>query len=677
MYSQALINARRSQVERAFKTALVEHSPAEVLEFAERFKPKDFDEAGSLRRGLTLDEQRFIFNELQLSKLSFRYWAERYASISDDRGRLIQPKLRPGQLRLLERFAELEAANYPLPQGKVALIHVKARRVGATVLGQLMVAHGVYLRAQAQGLTASDIPENTLKLYQIQNRIFDHLPFWMKAEMDGKVKADHLRFPRLDSDLTFGTGNQKNPLGQGVRVDFAHLSELGTWLYPDMIDDDLLPAFMSSRVPSSFMFLESTAKSDKATGEWFEDQYRQAKEGRGVFRAAFLAWYQVPEIHSMPAAGIEFKETTQKVAERIKREVGYECTREQLAFYQVTREQFESKGKLQEFLAEYATTDDEAFQHGHRSVIRIETRDRLRQEAKKPLLIMQWDARTKAFREERSRSEGASLLNRLCVWELPRAGYIYLVAVDGGAGRQDDEHKIDAASPAKGGKDRSAIEVLRLGNRYRPTEQVAQWVGYMKPDDLAGPVEKLGRMYGDKSKNGYPAKLAIEVNIGSPSGQTQDVLLRKGYPNFYIFRRPAKVGGGITKDVGWYTTPMTRQWITDGLVSAIEEGSVIVNSLVTLDEMAHFVNIPKPTQPTHFEAAPGYHDDTLMALAIGLFVGKEPASGVDVQEAERLIALGEAPAITAASFNPQAMVMYPDGSIVTSESLYDEETHGL
>jgi hypothetical protein len=649
-------------------TPLREYTFAEVEEFAARLRGV-VGEEGQLLRALAPEEQRYIFNELQLSKIDFRYWCERYCHVSDDKARLVSFKLRPSQMKLLEKFGRLEAAPVPLPVGKSALVLVKARRVGATVLGQAMVAHGVYLRGQAQGLTASDIPENTLKIYQIQNRIYDHLPWWMKAEMDGKVKADHLRFPRLDSDLTFGTGNQKNPLGQGVRVDFAHLSELGTWLLPDQIDDDLLPAFLSSGAPSTFLFLESTAKSDRPSGAWFEEQYRRAKEEKGVYRAAFLSWYDCPEIHSMPAGGAELDARTLAVAARIKRETGFECSREQLAWYRVTREQFESKGKLQEFLAEYPSTDEEAFQHGMRSAITLETRDRIRQQVREPLLVLKWTGH--AFREEKDRTAESPHLNRLFVWENPRRGYVYIVAVDGGAGRQDDESKIDNAQLGKGGKDRSAVEVLRVGNRLEPAEQVAEWVGYLKPDDLAPLVAKLGRMYGDRTNEGYPAKVACETNVGSPSGQTQDTLLRLGYPNLYRRRTVGKMDGGLTNDLGWHTTPATRGWLTDGFVSDVEGGNLRVNSLITLSEMQAFVNQPKPTMPSWLGAAPGWHDDTIMSLAIGRFVALEPASALDAKEAEFRM-LDAADVSRHAPFNPQATLYLPGTTEVITPENYGE-----
>lgn len=628
-------------------------------------------EDGKLTRALAPEEQRFIFNELQLSKLDFEYWAARYCTVSDDTGRLSLLRLRSSQRKLLDKFSALEEGSAPLPPGKGALVLVKARRVGATVLGQAMVAHGCFLRPQAQGLTASDIPENTLKIYQIQNRIYDHLPWWMKAEMDGKVKADHLRFPRLDSDLTFGTGNQKNPLGQGVRVDFAHLTELGTWLMPDQIDDDLLPAFLSSGAPTTFMFLESTAKSDRPSGHWFEEQYRRAKECKGVYRSAFLSWYDVPEIHKMPAAGVEMRENTRAVAERIKRETGVEVSREQLAFYQVTREQFESKGKLQEFLAEYPSSDEEAFQHGMRSAITLETRDRIRQKVREPLLVFEWDGTR--FVEEEKRTPESSHLNRLFLWENPRRGYIYLITVDGGAGRQDDESKISNAQLGKGGKDRTAIEVLRVGNMHEPLEQVAEWVGYLKPDAVAPLVDKLGRWFGDKTNDGLPAKVACETNVGSPSGQTQDALMQRGYPNFYVRRAVGKADGGMTNDLGWHTTPMTRGWLTDGFVSAVEEGSLVINSLISLSEMQAFVNLPKPTMPSWLGAAPGWHDDTIMALAIGRFVSLEPGMGLEAQEAQRrgLSAAERRPLLR--GFNPQAALYMPgsDTEIITSDNYGD------
>lgn len=615
MYSRKITQSRLDKAEadlhRALgKFTLREYTPAQVEEWNERLAP-NYDREGKLCRPLGDDEQRFILNEITRCKFDFEYWASRYCTISSSEGKLVPLVLRSAQRKLLKKVAELEEAMYPMPLGKVGLIVAKARRAGATVLGQAIVAHGCMLRAQAMGLIASDIPENTLKLYQIQERIYDNLPPWMKPNMSGRVKAEHMHFDGLDSDLTCGTGNQKNPMGQGIRLDFIHFTEVSTWepVGIQQIDEDVYPAFDSSGVATSCWLMESTGKG--GSGNFFHDQYQTAKSGKGSFRSIFLSWYDVPEMHSRPAVGLELTDTTKAVARRIENDTGYKCTPEQLAWYQITREQFEAKSNLEGFLQEYPSTDEECFQYGLRSVFSLEVRDRVRNSTKPLVGAFDIDIRRKKLTNRMSPADfDGNPENRLLVYEWPpRRDCAYVCGVDVSYGV---------------GRDRYCIFVNRVGNRHFPDEQVAEISGQLSPIDCAVPAWIIGHMYTDR--DGLPAKMAIEVNPGSPGLMTQVELQRMGYPNFYVWKRLNVIGGGYTKEIGWQTTPATRAPLTKMGVEYINKDQWKINSPYFIDEMKTFVDLG-PTKAgrymEHFEHAPGCTDDRLFAGFIALWVSHE------------------------------------------------------
>lgn len=207
--------------------------------------------------------------------------------------------------------------------------------------------------------------------------------------------------------------------------------------------------------------------------------------------------------------------------------------------------------------------------------------------------------------------------NRLLVWDTgtwgwARPGYLYIIGVDASYGME--------------GKDAAAIEVMRVGNKWLPDEQVAEFRGTISPLDLAKVAWILGSVYRDR-ETGLEAEMVVEVNPGSPGIVTQTELLRMGYPNFYAWQKPTRSDGGYTKELGWYTTAATRPLLTEMGVDYIKKEDLIINSQYFLEEMTSFVFVEKQNGHRRMQHAPGYHDDRIIALFMALNV----AHGDDVQ----------------------------------------------
>lgn len=560
-----------------------------------------------------------MINELNLSKWDFRYFAERYCVISAAGGQLAPFKLLPSQEKLLARCAELEEASFPQRIGQFALIIAKARRVGATVFGEAAIAHNTMFRSQAKALVASCEPTNSLELFKILLRIYNNLPLWMKPVMTGQVKGEHLYFDSpLDSDILIGHGAQKNPMGQGVRLDAIHLTEMSTWqeIGTEQVDADILPAFRSSQVPASFFLIESTGENTMSGhGMWFRQQYEAGKANKGDFRSIFLSWYDRPDIHTTDSTGVELGETTLAVAERIKRDTGYACTKDQLAWYQVSREQYEEKGKLDTFLREYSSSDDECFRFGMPCAWPIEILDRVRNDLPVIQAIYEVDFNRKKIRNTIDVDTwDKDHNNRILIWEPPKEGFTYVIGVDAAYGEQ--------------GKDSSAIFVNRVGNRMFPDKQVAEfWSNTISPADLAGVCWMLGHIYTDR-ETGVPALMAIEANPGSPGIVTQSDLIKMNYPNFYTWRRENSTTGGWTNTIGWYTTGATRPLLTKRGVRAITDKELSVSSPYLLEEMKTFVNYGFKHRIgvdgyEYYAHAQGEHDDIIFAAFIAFYVSHD------------------------------------------------------
>lgn len=636
MYHPKVVAATIGAQESALGLSLREFTIPEVEEMAYRLRDVDWSlGTEAILPSLAEDLQMYILNEKILCPINWRYWSERYCKVVDDYGRLVSVKLFPAQERILSSLMEQELAAWERMQedpnssqlsAKMRLILVKARQVGGTVAGEDLVAHMTLLYKNTRSIVASDdIRTNSVKLYRVFSTIYDNLPPWMKPVVESRVKATNMHFEGLNSDLVVGGGNQKNTLGQGMTIDAVHLTEMSTWV-PDVaeaVDEDLKPAFESSRKHHTLFLIESTGQGGK--GNWFYDQYNAARSGKSSFKSLFLGWHSRPDKWTRFAPEVLLTPTTLALARRIEDEQGVALTRDQLVWYQTERADYESRGKLGVFLQEYPSSDEEAFQLGVRSVFPIEVRTSVRNGCKAPIAVFGVDYGGEKLvlenlQEWLDDASPEKAEDKVLLWELPRRGFTYVLAVD--------------ASYGLDGGDRSAIQVIRVGNRWEGDEQVAEWAGNVPPTQVDTVAHLLGFKFKDKLED-FPAMIAVEVNPGSPGIVCQTRLIERGYPNFYIMRRPNRVGGGYTGSIGWSTTPATRTPLVETGVDAIKKGHLTINSPWTVGEMNTFVAKMSPTGAKKMEHAEGYDDDRLMSLFIAYYVAHDGETSVVAEERAR------------------------------------------
>lgn len=613
MYSRKVVAQNRAKLEANLGYPLREYSLTEVQDYAFRLREVDFSQGVSqVLPSLPEELQRYIVNELHLSSIDFRYWAARYCYIlGDDKNLVTLYDVWPGQEKLLSLLAKEEERliekGVPV---KIRNIMLKSRQIGGTVISEALAGHMTFLLPKTQSIVGSDHPDNTLKLWQTLLRIYDNLPGWMQPRPDAKPKATNLHFPELDSDIVYGSGNQRTTLGQGMTVDFAHLTEVSTWQYPGYLDEDLLPAFDSSRKHHTLIILESTGHG--ARGNWFHDKFMAAWDKHNDFLPLFIGWFFRPTWKA-DASGVTIDTETLNLARRVREQHDVELTKEQMAWWQGKRIAAKAEGKLETFYQEFPSVVEEAFQTGFVSAFPIEVRASIRRGIQKPVDVYEFNKFSKKLKrldvntfwqsEEKSKWD-----NKFVVWERKKPGNVYVVGVDASYGI---------------GADNAVVEVLRVGNKVQPDEQVAEYCGDVDPLLLAEVAWIVGHVYCEVG-TGYPAKLAIEVNPGSPGIVTQTELLRRGYPHFYRWKRPLRADGQISREVGWWTTPATRPLLTERGVKAVVGGNLLINSPQFVAEMDTFVNTgldkDSGVNRKYLEAAPGCHDDRIMSLFIALEV---------------------------------------------------------
>lgn len=136
--------------------------------------------------------------------------------------------------------------------------------------------------------------------------------------------------------------------------------------------------------------------------------------------------------------------------------------------------------------------------------------------------------------------------------------------------------------------------------------QVAQYYGKLRPDELAELSAEVGRYYND-------AFIGVENNM-----LTTILFLSKIYDNYYFDTRIDEKTQKRTKKIGWSTNVKTRDVMIDDFNILFDEGSLQINSKLTLNEMRTFVRKDNGKR----EHADGKHDDALFAGFIAVQMRK-------------------------------------------------------
>jgi len=203
-----------------------------------------------------------------------------------------------------------------------------------------------------------------------------------------------------------------------------------------------------------------------------------------------------------------------------------------------------------------------------------------------------------------------SLLHTFQVWEYPQWGHRYLLGID----------------PSEGlGQDRAVIDVLRLPTIDLPAEQVAQFISTRTSQrDIAFIADAIGRLYRDRV-TGLEAMACVETNRGDAVQELLDLHL--GYRHFYQreYTDAFDPSTRLQNKKGWYTDRKNRPAMLQFLLDAVTTYDPLtgapdlkVNSPFTLKDMGDFNTSSGLIADA--EAAPGQHDDCVIALAIANFV---------------------------------------------------------
>ena len=357
------------------------------------------NDKGELARRLTPEESAFVSAERLISKIDYRYMAERYIYIrkATPTGLRLKP-LYPfwqGQEILHARIAarELEIRETGDPDG-ILIALLKARQEGLTTYGLSVILHRGVTASYQSGLLAADVTEQSGYMFNdIFLSMLEHLPWYLKPRVLSCTTAGEKRhiywgnhsIVRMSSGksmrgkLQEDSGQKKGNIGRGRTHGLVHLSEIPSWENPEQIDTALEPGIPVMQ--DTFCIFEATAKGRE---DYWHNLWRTSVAREGRFISVFIPWWAEPKKYSLPAP-VEWSASPTTISHaRRAEEVGpqfvghpVKLTRDQRDGYERRQSAMAQANRLSEFLEEYPAEPEEAFQRSGRSIFSADQIDYL------------------------------------------------------------------------------------------------------------------------------------------------------------------------------------------------------------------------------------------------------------------------------------------------------------
>ena len=221
--------------------------------------------------------------------------------------------------------------------------------------------------------------------------------------------------------------------------------------------------------------------------------------------------------------------------------------------------------------------------------------------------------------------------HKMWIWEDPIIGEDYIMALDASPGHGEDNSTINMLKTIEIIEEKVVTKngkTKKIKIRRHKVEQVAEYYGKITPQLLAEIAYQYGKQYND-------AYCVVDVT-GGHGVHTVEKMLEIGYENIHY----AEVAHKPTRDRLQGYIKKGQKIMPDGAVSnvdlipgffignnrpsvvlemqrAIHLQDVIIRSMRLLDELKTFVTVPGNRVADHKRT---FHDDSIMGLAIGLFV---------------------------------------------------------
>jgi len=453
--------------------------------------------------------------------------------------------------------------------GKVRAIILKARQQGISTYCAGRVFWKTYFTPHARSVVMAHDSATSDALFNLSKNIIRNMSTVYKPnEIKSNAKEIVISSPHfkkesgdkpISSYRLYTAGSPE--AGRGTTPTIAHLSEVAFWQHDEKILAGLFQGI--SEAPGTEVILESTANG--AQGEFYR-LWKGALEGENEYLPIFLPWFSTDEYYRDPPEGFERSSEEELLVEQHNLNNGQLYWR---------RLKIAEGGELK-FRQEYPATPDEAFITAGKSVFAMDKVNKLISVEPKKRMLFDFNALT---------------------WEDTKDGNLDIFEYP-----DWDSNFILAADVALGvGQDYSCAVVMDTDRKvialYRDN--------YIDPSKFGDLLFYLGRYYNN-------ALLTVESN--SMGVATLSRLAQMNYINLYKQTKISSISKEEGTVPGFRTTQVTKPHIIGNLKNAVENDDIWIGSKTIIQELKDYVS----TDSGRTEAAPGCHDDTIMATAIAL-----------------------------------------------------------
>jgi len=448
--------------------------------------------------------------------------------------------------------------------GKVRAIILKARQQGISTYCAGRVFWKTYFAQHTRSVVMAHDSATSDALFSMSKSVIQNMQGDLKPQEDrSNAKEIIIKTPAYTDKAAKGSYRLYTAgapeAGRGTTPTIAHLSEVAFWQHDEKILAGLFQGI--SQAQGTEVILESTANG--AQGEFYR-LWKGAVAGENEYTPIFLPWFWTPEYTREAPEGMELTDEEEKIKNNFNLSLGQLYWR---------RLKIAESGELK-FKQEYPSTADEAFVVSGANVFDI---DKLNSLIPQPILgTKTWDNNSKMFDNSK---EG-----KLHLWDYPKFDTPYVIAADVSLGV---------------GQDYSTAVVLdkeyKVLGLYRDN--------HIDPSTFGELLFYLGRYYNN-------AFLCVESN--SMGIATLQRLEAMNYVNMYKQTKIANVSNEEGVRLGFRTTLSTKPAIIGNLKKLINDEALYIPSNIMIQELKDYIS----TSTGRTEAAPGTHDDTVMALAM-------------------------------------------------------------
>lgn len=522
-------------------------------------------------------------------------------------GKEIPFKLNPGQREVMRILKEqLDARRI------VRLIVLKSRRQGISTLCEAIMFWLASCFENNTTLVLAHDKDTSTELFRIAQGFYDtdrrHKLGFMPEIASSNERA--LRFgnpdkrtrhvnPGLRSNMLVETAEGKG-VGRGLTLMGYHWAEVA---YTTKQDVSTGLNIACSKVPGSIGIWESTANG---TGDAFERNWKEAKAGRNDFTPIFLPWNIDPNC-ARQLSREEYEHWHYQAGEEsLEKEFG--LTKTQLKFRRITiasPECFRPGVPPEDvFRQEYPLTPEEAFLRQGKNFFLVSSLEALRASSRGEKSPVRRCTIQSPMENPYTRPTSVAKIvpiiedksfGPLQIWEEPLKEEDYVVGGDPSAGVQQDS---------------SVALVLRR----KTLSVVAKYqTKNLDPDEFGVVCALIGWWYNE-------ALVGIERNGAGAAANKALRLLH--YPRPWYDRDVINMNEPVKSFMGWNTNSASRRPMLDRLEEAIRKQEIGVPSANFYEEARSFIfqEMANASGSMYAKpvAAPGCHDDEIIALAIAL-----------------------------------------------------------